>query len=151
MPKILRPIRILVPTLLAAFAAAGCESPALSSDDVQGTFVLETFRGDPVPAVVETDAFSWFLLADTIRLETRGRGTQIRACRVDFHDPARSDEEEVSVQSFEYRVRDGRLAMSNNCPLNALCVGPHDVGTHEGDALVLDFGDGARHYRRMEE
>jgi hypothetical protein len=144
-------VRIFLSTLLAAFAAAGCESSTLSPEEFQGRFVLETFRGNAVPARVDTDAFSWFLLADTIRLETRAGGTQIRAFRVDFHDPARSDEEQVLVQSFEYRVRDGRLAMSNNCPLNALCVGPHDVGTHEGDALVLDFGDGARHYRRIDD
>jgi hypothetical protein len=145
-------VRSLLPALLAAFAAAGCgESSTLPSEELQGTFVLETFRGGPVPARVETESFTYHVIADTIRLETRTAGTQIRAFRVDFHDPARPDDEQVLVQPFEYRVRDGRLAMSNHCPLNALCVGPYDVGTHEGDALFLDFGDGALQYRRIED
>ncbi len=87
-----------------------------------------------------------------MRLGLGGDGTQVRAVRVDFHDPARPDEEQVSAESFRYRVRDGRLSVTNNCPIDSLCAGLRDVGTHEGDALVLDFGDeSVRRYRLVED
>jgi hypothetical protein len=139
--------------LVATLSAAGCESSTLSPDEVRGTFVLETYRGDAVPALTgTTGAAAYILVADTMRLGPGGDGAQVRVRRVDFHDPARADEEYVSAESFRYRVRDGRLSVTNNCPIAATCAGLRDVGTHEGDALVLDFGDGnVRRYRLVED
>jgi hypothetical protein len=146
-------VRILLSTLLAAFAAAGCESSTLSPDDARGTFVLETYDGNAVPATLgATGVAAYILVADTMRLGRAGEGAQVRARRVDYHDPARPDEQYVSAESFRYRVRGGRLSITNNCPIDMLCAGLRDVGTHEGDALVLDFGDGGvRRYRRIED
>lgn len=151
MPKILRPIRILVPTLLAAFAAAGCESSTLSSGEVQGTFALETYNGSALPApIFDAGPATYFLVADTMRLGPRGGGTQVRVMGVDFDDPALPDRHDVSTSAFEYRIRDGRLEITAHCPPNALCApGPHHVGTHGGDALKLGFGSEVLHYRRV--
>jgi len=151
MPNLLRPLRILVPALLAAFAAAGCESSTLSSGEVQGTFALETYGGDALPTpIFDAGVETHVLLADTMRLGPRGGGTQVRVVLVDFDDPTRPDRRDVSTSTFEYQIRDGRLEITVNCPPNALCApGPHNVGTHEGDALTLRFGDEVLHYRRV--
>ena len=40
------------------------------------------------------------------------------------------------------------------CPPNAIALcapGPHNVGTHQGDALVLSFGETALRYRRVDD
>lgn len=146
-------VRILVSTLLAAFAAAGCESSTLPSDDVQGTFVLETLAGNPVPLpLFGTGSETHFLVADTMRLGPGGVGTQVRVIRVDFDDPARPDRVDVFPAVFEYRVRGTRLEITVRCPPNALCAeGPHGIGRHEGDALVLGSGDSLLRYRRIED
>ncbi len=47
-------VRILLPALLAAFSAAGCESSTAAPGRVRGTFVLETYRGNAVPARLGT-------------------------------------------------------------------------------------------------
>jgi hypothetical protein len=152
MPNLLRPIRILVPALLAAFAA-GCESSTLSSDDVQGTFVLETLAGNPVPLPISsTGSETHFLTADTMRLGPGGAGTQVRVIRVDFDNPARADRVDVFRTVFEYRVRGNRLEITVSCPPNALCAeGPHGIGKHEGDALVLGSGDSILRYGRVQD
>jgi hypothetical protein len=146
-------VRALLPTLLAAFAAAGCESATLSPDEVRGTFVLETLAGNPVPLpIFGTGSETHFLMADTMRLGPGGAGTQVRVIRVDFDDPARPDRVDVFPAVFEYRVRDGRLEITVECPINALCApGPHGIGRHEGDALVLGSGDSVLRYRRIED
>jgi hypothetical protein len=153
MPNLLRPIRLLVPTLLAAFATAGCESSTLSSDEVQGTFVLETLAGNPVPLpLFGTGSETHFLVADTMRLGSDGGGTQVRVIRVDFDDPARPDRVDAFSTTFGYRVRGSRLEITVRCPPNALCAeGPHGIGRHEGDALVLGSGDSLLRYRRIED
>ncbi len=156
MQKILRPIRILVPTLLAAFAAAGCESSTLSSEEVQGTFSLETYDGNALPTpIFDAGAETHVLLAETLRLEPGGAGTRGRVVRVDFDDPTRPDRNDVYSETFQYRIRDGRLEITVSCPPNALALcapGPHSVGTHEGDALVLSFGDDrVLRYRRIDD
>jgi hypothetical protein len=155
MPKILRPIRILVPTLLAAFAAAGCESSTLSPDEVRGTFVLETYNGNALPTpIYDGGVETHVLLADTMRLGRGGDGTQVRVVRVDFDDPTRPDRNDVYSSTFQYQIRGGRLEITVQCPPNALALcapGPHNVGTHEGDALVLSFGETALRYRRVDD
>ncbi len=144
-------VRIFLCTLLAAFAAAGCESSTLSSDDARGTFVLETYDGNVLPTPVsDAGVETRVLLADTMRLGSGGAGTLLRVVRVDFDDPTRPDQHDVFTASFQYRIRDSRLEITVNCPPDALCApGPHDIGTHEGDALVLSFGGTALRYRRV--
>ena len=153
MQKILRPLRILVPALLA-FASAGCDSSStLPADEVQGTFVLESYDGDALPVTIfDTGTEAHVLLADTMRLGSDGIGTQLRAVRVEFDDPARPDREDVFTGTFQYRVRGSRLEITGQCAPNALCApGPHNVGTHEGDALVLVSVEGVLRYRRVED
>jgi hypothetical protein len=154
MPKILRPIRILAPILLAAFAAAGCESSTLPPQDVQGTFALETYGGNALPLpIFDAGVETHILVADTMRLGPGGAGTQVRVMRVDFDDPTRPDRQDVFTSAFEYRIRDGRLEITVACPPTALCAeGPHNIGTHEGDALTLRFGtDDVLRYRRVQD
>jgi hypothetical protein len=146
-------VRTFLPALFAALAAAGCESSTLSPEEVQGTFVLETLAGNPVPLpLFGTGSETHFLVADTMRLGPGGAGTQVRVVRVDFDDPARPDVEQVSTSTFYYRVRFGRMEIGYACPPNANCLpGPHGIGTHEGDALVLGSGDSVLRYRRIED
>jgi len=155
MPKILRPIHILAPTLLASLAA-GCESSTLSRVEAAGTFALESIAGVPVPVTThDTGTARYITVADTIRLEPDGDASQTVVFRLDFADPTRLDEESRTVANFRYRVRGDRVieAITDPCPPNALCpVGPHILGRHEGDALVRSAVDGADNvilYRRV--
>jgi len=154
MPKILRPIRILLPTLLAVLAA-GCESSTLSRETLSGTFVLETYNGQPLPyetASLENARF--YLLESTIELSSNGTGTETAVTRTDFRDPALADKTEAGVSSFGYEVDGDRLRVTYACPPNAtaLCApGPHAIGRFEGeDELVVTVFNGILRYRREE-
>lgn len=165
MPKILRPIRILVPALLAALAAAGCESATLSPDEVQGTYVLVSYNGAPLPGeTASLEDARHYLLADTIELGPDGSGTETTLSRVDFRDPAVADREVASTWTFGYEIDDDRLRVTYGCPLLGLapaatfddvhptsCVpGPHAIGRIEGDDLVISTRVAVLRFRRAE-
>jgi hypothetical protein len=155
MTRILRPLRILVPTLLAALAA-GCESSTQPPDEFRGTFVLETYAGHELPLPIFDaggDTATHFLMADTMRLGWNGFGTQTRGIYVNFDDPAHRDVARVAVEIFRYRVDDGELGFTFRCPPGQPCPsGPYTItGWIEGDSFVLEFGYGPIRYRRIDD
>jgi len=152
MPKVPRPLRILVPALLAAFAAAGCESSTLSSGEVQGRYVLVSYNGAPLPGeTASLESARYYLLADTIELGPNGIGSESSVTRVDFRNPAVADQEEASVTSFGYERNDDRLRLTYACPPTALCApGPHAIGQLDGDELVLNTRAAVLRFERVE-
>jgi hypothetical protein len=152
MPRILRPLRILVPTLLAALAAAGCESSTLSPESIPGTYVLVSYNGQPLPyEETSLEELRHLILADTFRLDANGTGTETNVTRVDFRNPARTDSETVRVFRFAYEINDDRLRFSYACSnlvnvsatraanvLPTSCLpGPHAFARIEGDVMLV--------------
>ena len=152
MPKILRPIRTLVPALLAALGAAGCDSATLSPDSVPGTYVLVSYNGKPLPQETSsTESVRLFLLADTFKLGPNGAGQEVGATRADFLDPARPDEESVYATDFAYEVNDDRMRVTYICAPNALALcapGPHAIGRIKGDELRVTTMNAVLIFRR---
>lgn len=143
-------ISLAIPTLLALFAA-GCDSNPLEPGEVAGEYVLESVNGSPLPAEVwAAEPASYHLLAEKLRLKSSGAGTHARVQRVDWADPAKTDEISSSTSDLNYRVRGERIEITYFCPPNALCAtGPHAVGRLEGGTLVLTVLDGnVYRYRR---
>lgn len=152
MPGILRPLRLLVPTLLAALAA-GCESATLSPDSVAGTYVLVSYNGNPLPQeTASLEHARYYILADTLTLAASGFGTEIRTTRVDYRDPAVADQESSAVAELHYELNDDRLRLSYRCGGPEInCVpGPHAFGRMDGDELVLTAFEGTYRFHREE-
>jgi hypothetical protein len=151
MPKILRPIRTLVPALLAVLAA-GCESSTLSPDSVPGTYVLVSYNGKPLPQETSsTGSIRFFLLADTFKLGPNGAGREVGATRADFLDPSRPDEESKHTTDFAYEINDDRLRVTYICAPNALALcapGPHAIGRIRGDELTVTTMNALLVFRR---
>ncbi len=151
MPNLLRPLRIFTPILLAALAAAGCESATLSSGEVAGTYVLVSFNGGPLPQ--ETSSLEharFYILAST--LELAADGTETRRTRVDYRNPAVADEETVAVSELHYELNADRVRLSYRCggpEVNCL-PGPHAFGRMDGSELVLTAAEGVYRFRREE-
>jgi hypothetical protein len=159
MPRILRPIRILVPSLLAVLAA-GCESSTLSPESIPGTYVLVSYDGKSLPQeTASLEDARYFIVSETFELAGDGTGTEIRTTRVDFRDPAREDRDEVAEMEFTYEVDDDRLRFTYRCqtfPAAALdtvlpttCAPtPHAIGRIEGDLLLVTTEDALLRFRR---
>lgn len=159
-------VRAFLPALLAALAAAGCESATLSSDEVQGTYVLVSYNGAPLPGeTASLEDARHYILADTIELGPDGSGTQTTLSRVDYRNPAVADREVASVQTFSYEIDDDRLRVTYGCPLldtapaatfdgvhPTTCVpGPHAIGRIEGDDLVISTRVAVLRFRRDQD
>ena len=131
-----RPRIALVLPILPALLA-GCDSTALEPEEVVGEWVLETINGSPLPASPWlTPGFPAFILADTLRLETDRRGSEVRVVRVDYPEP-REDEVSTRTSTFTYTLVDGRIEVTLQCPPTALCApGPHFFGELDGATLV---------------
>jgi hypothetical protein len=143
-------VRTFLPMLLAAFAAAGCDSATMSVPDLSGTYVLETRNGNALPApVLDAGTYRHFLLADTMRLEPDNTGTQVRVHRVEYDDPTRPDVVQASTSRVWYRFRLGRVELGTVCPPNANCFdAPQPVASREGDVLTVSYAAEVLRYRR---
>ena len=165
MPKILRPIRILLPALLATLAA-GCESATLSPEMISGTFVLETYNGEPLPyETASLEHARYYLLESTIELSPDGTGTESVVTRTDFRDPAMADVTAAYVSDFGYEIDGDRLRVTYGCstlgtapaaasddvhPTSCL-PGPHAFARFDGeDEMVVTVFNGVLRYRREE-
>jgi hypothetical protein len=159
MPRILRPLHILVPTLLAVLAA-GCESSTLSPESIRGTYVLVTYGGKSLPReTASLEDARYYVVSETLELAGDGTGTEIRTTRVDFRDPVREDRDEVTEMEFTYEVADDHLRFTYRCqtfPAAALDVvlpttcapRPHAIGRIEGDVMLVTIEDALLRYRR---
>ena len=92
--------------LVALLALIACDDP-IRPQDVAGTYVLRTVRGQPLPAVLwETDHTQLRVLADTLRLNADGTGSE--AWLLEFTGQHAS-ESGRSESALRFEVRDGRL------------------------------------------
>ncbi|HEX7241140.1 MAG TPA: hypothetical protein VF263_12780 [Longimicrobiaceae bacterium] len=127
-------------TLLAALcvAAAACDSP-LRPGEVEGSYVLTSVGGAPLPAVLLDDEnFRVHVLASTLRLERGGEGTEWIVQRTLLRASGGPETTRSDVRRLGYRLNDGRVEITYACPPDATCLaGPHARASLTADGLVL--------------
>jgi hypothetical protein len=103
---------------VALAGATACDDP-LSPQDVAGTYVLSTVRGESPPAVVwESDGMRMRLLAGSIHLNADGTGTEIWV--YEFTN-ALLTRVESWEDRFQFEIRDRKLEGAYVC--EGLCLG----------------------------
>jgi hypothetical protein len=119
--------------------------------DTPARYVLSTIDGNPLPATEsDGEGFRVTVLADTMVFNSRSRGLSIRKGR--FTRPGEDEPESADwTATFEYRVDDGKVSITFDCPPGASCIeGPHLRGTVLPGALRLvdRYRPIALHYER---
>ncbi|HSJ06795.1 MAG TPA: hypothetical protein VK936_08835 [Longimicrobiales bacterium] len=145
---------------VVALAVGVVVLPAAACGDLLGTapveataWALESLDGGSLPAV--SVANEWVTLltrADTLRFDGGTRGTQIVHWDAAYSSPEVADESGRTESAFRYRVRQGRVEISFDCPPNALCVAPPHLYAVpvDGALRVQQVGGGVvRIYRRV--
>jgi hypothetical protein len=105
---------------VALAAVTACADPlAIGPEDVAGTYVLRTVRGEPLPAVFwESDVTQLRVLADTLRLNADGTGNEVWVLEFSGQyasGPGRSE------SALQFQLRDGRLEGAYLC--SGFCLG----------------------------
>ena len=136
--------------LLAAGMA--CDDP-LSPEDVAGTYVLSSLRGESLPAVLwETETSEARLLADTLRLHADGSGTDVWLYE---YTTALGPLPRRLEHLLEFEVNDGRLEGAYVCPPGTTCLLSLEVirGVFTPEGLRLEVsrhGEGPIDFVRVE-
>ncbi|MGQ0712893.1 MAG: hypothetical protein ACT4PJ_04080 [Gemmatimonadaceae bacterium] len=108
--------RALVCIVIATGLA--CDDP-LGPEDVAGTYVLRTLRGEALPTVIwESETTVGRLVADTLRLNADGTGIEISHREITGDLGTRSERSESELQ---FEIRDDRIEGAYIC--RGLCLG----------------------------
>lgn len=144
--------------VLAAAAAGlvlsgtGCSALLEPSREEATAWALESLDGAALPAVsMSNEWVTMVTRADTLRFGGRTRGLQIVHWDAAYASPEVADETGRMESEFSYRIVQGRVEISFDCPPNALCLAPpHLYAVPVAGALrVQPVGGGAvRIYRR---
>ena len=133
----------------------GCHE-TFGPDDVAGTYVLERVGGAQLPAEVFSDGTgSVRIAADTLRLQTNGRGSIVSERVIVPSGTAPASPTSSRLESaLIFRVVDGRIEMDFVCPPNALCAaGPHLTGRRYAGGLLVEapsLADAPLRYRQLD-
>jgi hypothetical protein len=116
---------------LLSMATLACSDP-LSPQNVKGSYALLRVAGDTLPALLYTnDYVSVRILSETLRFTTDDRGSRTVSYESTplaggFPTVANNGLETRAPENFHWRVRNGRLEITYDCPINANCIaGPH--------------------------
>jgi hypothetical protein len=140
-------LRVVLPALLAVFAAGCGESATLAPEEnYQGTYAMVKDGGVPLPRQISSDfVYRLFVVADTLRLLPDGTGTKVWVYELRPNDPSRSVSTSRGTYAVTYQVRDGFLELTSGCQTPPCGF---TYGHMEGEMLVL--GQGFTHvYRRI--
>jgi hypothetical protein len=146
-------LRSLAIASVLLVAGMACDDP-LSPEDVAGSYVLSSVRGDSPPAVLwENDDMRMRLLTATLRLNADGTGTEIWVYEFTNALGTRAESWE---ERFQFEVHDRRLEGFYICPPSSLCLGVvrpiRGVFTLRGLRLdVSKQGETAIEYVRADE
>jgi hypothetical protein len=131
--------RIRLSLLALAVVAGGCSGSTAASELAEGTFVLRTVAGEPLPADMRVDQFGGEYLADTLRftplsLALFAEPTAERS--IVERQPAGATVQRVEFVAYD---RDGdSFAFSYPCgPGTADCMVGFASGTLSGDILEV--------------
>jgi hypothetical protein len=129
------------PLALLALAACG-DGPAAPRGALEGTWVLRSVRGAPLPAVaVEGGGMRYTLLADTLRFSAAGTFTRTQHVRQQNASPSPfmpADTTYAHRFAWPYTRQGPALVLGQRvtCGPNELCVGV-DEGVVVGDRITL--------------
>lgn len=132
---------VMIPLALALAPAACGDSPSAPAYAAErSVYALRSMAGQQLPAVATTSPGARFTFrADTITLESDGRGTQVTRVLVETDQAAPMEERWVA--HFRYELRGDRFTVSFVCPPDPIssCVAPpHLAGRLAGASLRLD-------------
>jgi hypothetical protein len=135
---------------VALTAVTACADDPFGPQDVAGAYVLRTVRGEPIPAVFwESDVTQLWVLADTLRLNADGTGSEIWLLEFKGQyasGPGRSE------SALQFQLRDGRLEGAYVCSGFCLAVVVPIRGVFTGSGLRLDIakhGEGPLEFDRI--
>jgi hypothetical protein len=125
----------LLPVLAALLSTTACDDP-LRPEDVAGTYVLRTVRGDALPAFFwEGDQTQLRVLADTLRLHADGTGNEVWLLEYTGQHASESGRTESALQ---FGVVDGRLEGGYSCSAFCLTVFQPIEGEFTRNGLRID-------------
>jgi hypothetical protein len=126
--------------LMCAGLAAACDEP-LGPNDIVGTYVLQTVAGEALPAIVDSNSYDFLrVVADTLRFTADGRGTRAEVVESEPSNGGAPTGPMRWEQSFRFSVAHGWIAITFDCPPNALCAAPpHVVARPTANGLRVDF------------
>ena len=120
------------------FTAAQACSDATGPGRFAGTYRLDRFQGQALPAVMfQGVGGATYIVNERIMLDDKGEGIIFTTSKtVDSQNP--SGESVSYARALSFTVRDARIEITYICPPNADCIaGPHIVGERVGRDLAL--------------
>jgi hypothetical protein len=138
--------------LLMLVGSTGCESFLAYTAD-QGTYVLESVGGRPLPALVLENEWSRVaILSDTVRLQSDGTGTKVYAVDVEYLKEPNRDGKTLIERRISYQLKGEAIEVPNICGPAELCTPPpHWTGRITADELRLDGAPGPYVYQRVDQ
>ena len=110
-----------IAVLVFLTSLTACDDPPLRPQDVAGTYVLRSVRGDPVPAIFwESEQSQLHVLADTLRLHVDGTGTEVWLLQSTGLYASGPDRRE---RSLTFHIRNGRIEATYPCGPAENCAG----------------------------
>ena len=127
-----------------------CDDP-LGPQDVAGTYVLRSVRGDPVPAIFwESEQSQLHVLADTLRLHVDGTGVEVWLLQSTGLYASGPDRRE---RVLTFHIRDSRIEATYPCGPAENCAGMITLrGQLTGSELRADvhpYGAGPIVFERL--
>jgi hypothetical protein len=131
--------------LLCATVPLACGEP-LSPRDIAGTYALQRVAGDSLPALLYTNEYvTVHVFADTLLFGPDRRGTLITVRESEPLAGGPSTGPLRGESTFGFRVVEGQIEVTFDCPPNANCAPPpHLVLRRSPAGLQADFALGAR-------
>jgi hypothetical protein len=142
--------RRLLCASVVLIAGVACDDP-LRPEDVVGTYVVRTVRGEPLPMIAwQTETDTARLVADTLRLRRDGTGTEVSVYELTGDVQLAASRVEQDIQ---FEIRDGRLDGGYVCRGLCLAVFVPIRGLFTGEGLRLEVwkhGEGPIELERVE-
>jgi hypothetical protein len=138
------PISLPFGVAMVAALVLGCDSTG-PGPITRGIYVLQRVAGNPLPAVLQTtDLFNIRVLSDTLLLRSDGTGVISGVREIAPREPGGPAEGPFSIVTpFHSETSRGEIAITFDCPPNALCIeGPHMLARTADGGLTARWGPG---------
>jgi hypothetical protein len=136
--------------ILAVFAVAACsEVPTAPARAFEGTFVLRTIGGQPIPILVTSAApFRVTVVADTLVFDARGHYTRRFVEAIDSLGGSQHIQSTFNSGSYVVAGAGDTTSFPYACPMNIVCAPPaFGVREPEGDLVFVDRASSLREWR----
>lgn len=141
------PIRLTAGCLAVLCASAIACGDLLAPRDLAGTYALQRVDNDPLPTVLFTTEYARVgVLADTVRLNADGTGTQVRVSESEPLVEGIAPESPTRVEgALRFETVGSRIEVTFFCPPNANCAPPpHRVARAVSEGLRVVVAAGQR-------